>query len=271
MNLNFEKVVLIGSIFYSGHRIVEDAVKGIFDKERAEELINKQKELEDNFGISGVLDVVAESKEAIIKYIDFVADKVDKPFILDGFVEARIVGLKYAYEIGLMDKIIYNSINTMNTAEEIKTMRECKVKNAVIFCYDPAYTTPPKRLILLSEKELLKRAKNIGIKNIMIDVVPTDIKSLGEVIEALLLIKSSYNYPAGCGPANVSYYLSDFLKEEIDTAIIVSSVDAAAHLFSDFLFYGPIERAEIAFGSAYIIEEVKSGLSNEIHKLFAKV
>lgn len=108
MNLNFEKVVLIGSIFYSGHRIVENAVKGIFDKERTEELINKQKELEDNFGISGVLDVVAESKEAIVKYIDFVADKVDKPFILDGFVEARIVGLKYAYEIGLMDKIIYN-------------------------------------------------------------------------------------------------------------------------------------------------------------------
>lgn len=268
--VEFEKILLIGSIFYSGHKIVEDSVKGIFDKKKAEELINLQKELEDFFGIRGMLDVVAESKEAIVKYIDFIADMTDDQFVLDGFVEARVAGLKYAKEVGLIDRIVYNSINTMNTKEEIETMRDCKIKKAIIFCYDPAYTTPPKRLILLSERGLLKRADELGIKDVMIDVVPTDIKSLGEVIEALLLIKSSYNYPTGCGPANVSYYLSDFLKKEIDKMIIVSSVNAVSHLFSDFIFYGPIERAKIAFGSAYIIEEVKSGLSDKIHRLFVK-
>ena len=270
MKLSFDKVLLIGSIFYSGHKIVDDAIKGVFNEKRAEELINMQEELSDSFGIVGILDVVAESKEAIVKYIDFVAEKTDKPFVLDGYVEARVAGLRYAKEVGLIDRVIYNSINTMNTAEEIRVMKECKIKSAIVFCYDPAYTSPPKRLIMLTEKGLLKRAKEIGIKNVMIDVVPTDIRSLGEVIESLLLIKSTYDFPTGCGPANVSYYLSDFLKEEIDVSIIVSSVNAVSHLFSDFLFYGPIERARIAFGSAYIIEEVKSGLSAEIHKLFVK-
>ncbi len=265
-----EDFLLIGSIFYSGHKIVEDPVRGIFNRQKAEQLISLQEEMGDTFGIRGMLDVVAESKEAILKYIDFVAEVTDKPFILDGFVEARVPGLRYAYEVGLMDRIIYNSISTMNTAEEIKVMQECGVRSAIVFCYDPAYTLPFKRLILLTEKGLLKRAEEIGVKNLMIDVVPTDLRSLGGVIEALLLIKSTYNYPAGCGPANVSYYLSEFLKEEIDIATIISSVDAVSHIFSDFLFYGPIERARIAFGSAHIIEEVKQGLSSEMHKLMVR-
>ncbi len=266
----FDGFLLIGSIFYSGHKIVEDPIRGVFDKSKAEQLINLQEEMEDTFRIRGMLDVVSEGNEAIIRYIDFVADKTDKPFILDGYMEARIAGLKYAHEIGIMDRIIYNSISTMNTSEEIRVMKECGVKNAIIFCYDPSYTLPFRRLILLTEKGLLKRAEEVGVKNILIDVVPTDLKSLGSVIEALLLIKSTYEYPVGCGPANFSYYLSDFLKEEIDITTIVSSVDAVSHLFSDFLFYGPIERAKIAFGCASILEEVKGGLSNEMHSLMVK-
>ncbi len=265
-----DKFFLIGSIFYSGHKIVNDPVKGEFDKKRAEELINLQEEMEDKFQVAGILDVVAESGEAIVKYIDFVTERTDKPFVLDGYLEARIAGLKYCMEVGLVDRVIYNSINTMNTSEELKVLKQSGVKSAIVFCYDPSYTDSYKRLILLSERKLLDTAKDVGIKNILIDVVPTDIKSLGGVIEALLLIKSTYNYPTGCGPANVSYYLSDFLKEEIDVKVIVSSVDSVAHLFSDFLFYGPIERANIAFSSAYIVEEIKEGLSSELHKFMVR-
>lgn len=57
------------------------------------------------------------------------------------------------------------------------------------------------------------------------------------------------------------------LKKELDTKVLVSSVDSVAQLFSDFLFYGPIERSEIAFESAFIVEEVKEGLSTPIYKM----
>lgn len=269
--LDFSKVVLIGSIFYSRHKIVEDHDKGIFDREKAEELIIKQEELSDHYGIEGILDVVAETREAIVKYIDFVADVMDKPFILDGYLEARLEGLRYVKEVGLSERIIYNSINPINTQEELNAIKEAGIKSAIIFDYDPSYTSPSRRILLLSgdgKKEgLISRAMKLGIQRMMIDVVPTDIKSLGEVIETLLLVKSTYPYPAGCGPANVSYYMADYLKEELDTKILVSSVDSTAQLFSDFLLYGPIERAEIAFQSAYIVEEIKEGLSMALHEL----
>ncbi|WP_457591790.1 tetrahydromethanopterin S-methyltransferase subunit H family protein [Geoglobus sp.] len=271
LGLDFSKTVLIGSIFYSRHRIVEDHNRGVFDRERAEELIKKQEELSDHYGMDGILDVVAETGEAIVRYLEFVADVTDRPFILDGYVEARTAGLKYAMEVGLVDRIIYNSINPINTRDEIELIKQAKVRSAVIFDYDPSYTSPSRRILLLSgdgrKEGLISRAKKLGIENMLIDVVPTDIKSLGEVIETLLLVKSTYPYPAGCGPANVSYYMADYLKEELDTRVLVSSVDSAAQLFSDFLLYGPIERAEIAFQSAYIVEEVKEGMSMRIHEL----
>ena len=36
--------VLAGSIFYSGHKLVSDSIKGIFDKVEAENLVNLQDE-----------------------------------------------------------------------------------------------------------------------------------------------------------------------------------------------------------------------------------
>lgn len=211
--LNFDRIVLIGSIFYSRHAIVEDHNKGIFNREKAEELINKQEELADKYQISSTLDVVAETGEAMVKYLDFILDLYDKPIILDGYVEARVAGLKYVIEHGVSDKIIYNSINPINTKEELELIKEAKIKYAVIFDYDPSYTTPPRRLALLTgdgrKEGLIQKAKKLGIKEMLIDVVPTDIKSLGEVIETLLLVKATYSYPAGCGPANVSYYMAE--------------------------------------------------------------
>ena len=272
--LNFSKIVLIGSIFYSRHKIVEDPNRGIFNREKAEELINRQEELSDSYGMEGILDVVAETEHAIVRYLDFAADVTDRPFILDGYLDARLGGLRYAEEHGIADRIIYNSINPINTKEELEALKRTDVMGAVVFDYDPSYTSPSRRILLLSgdgrKEGLISRAVRLGIENIMIDVVPTDIKSLGEVIETLLLVKSTYPYPAGCGPANVSYYMADYLKEELDTRILVSSVDSVAHLFSDFIFYGPVERAEIAFQSAYIVEEIREGMSMRLHEFIGE-
>ena len=75
--------LLIGSIFYKGHKIVSDAKKGIFDKEAAEKLIKRQEELSDITGNPCMLDVVINSSEAIDKYLDFVSNVTDYPFVFD--------------------------------------------------------------------------------------------------------------------------------------------------------------------------------------------
>ena len=66
--------VLIGSIFYEGHRIVEDAKKGVFNKERAKELVAVQEELSQKTGNPHMVDVVGIAEEAIEKFVSFIVD-----------------------------------------------------------------------------------------------------------------------------------------------------------------------------------------------------
>ena len=61
--------VMIGTIFYTGHKIIQDHKEGIFDKEKARELIKKQDELGEKCGIPVVLDVVGVSEKSMITFI----------------------------------------------------------------------------------------------------------------------------------------------------------------------------------------------------------
>jgi len=54
-------MVLIGSLFHEGHKIVEDRKLGLFDRRRAERLIRVQEEMSEKTGLPCMLDVVAEN------------------------------------------------------------------------------------------------------------------------------------------------------------------------------------------------------------------
>src|SRR4030042_3097331 len=76
--------VLIGSIFFRKHGIVEDERTGKFDHKRAEELINLQETFSDKTGNPCMLDVVGASSQALIKYLEFTAEKSSSPLLMDG-------------------------------------------------------------------------------------------------------------------------------------------------------------------------------------------
>jgi tetrahydromethanopterin S-methyltransferase subunit H len=102
--------VLIGSIFYENHKIVSDPVKGVFDKDKAEELVKRQEEMSDKTGNPHMIDIVASSSTAIEKYIEFVAAVTDAPFLVDSTAtDVRIAGLKHSAQIGLLDRAVYNN------------------------------------------------------------------------------------------------------------------------------------------------------------------
>ncbi|MFX0116019.1 MAG: tetrahydromethanopterin S-methyltransferase subunit H, partial [Candidatus Hodarchaeota archaeon] len=71
--------VLIGTLFYKGHKIVRDPQRGIFDKMSTETLINRQEEFSDKTGSPHMFDIVGESAEALIKELDFVASVSNAP------------------------------------------------------------------------------------------------------------------------------------------------------------------------------------------------
>jgi tetrahydromethanopterin S-methyltransferase subunit H len=113
--------VLIGSIFYEGHKIVEDPIRGIFNKEAAEQLLIKQNEMSEKTGNPCMVDIVAMTPQAIQKYIDLVTDVTEAPILIDSSsAEVKISGVEYCKEIGLTDKTVYNSINYHVNDIEVK-------------------------------------------------------------------------------------------------------------------------------------------------------
>lgn len=104
--------VLAGTIFYNRHEIVEDAAKGLFDRDAAEKLVNLQESGSDTTGNPHMVHIFGTTAESITRYIDFIAEVSDSPFLIDspeGPVRAHAAG--YVSEIGLADRAVYNSID----------------------------------------------------------------------------------------------------------------------------------------------------------------
>ncbi|MHA1871551.1 MAG: [methyl-Co(III) glycine betaine-specific corrinoid protein]--tetrahydrofolate methyltransferase MtgA, partial [Promethearchaeota archaeon] len=162
--------VLIGSIFYKGHKIVIDDKKGEFDKKSAEREINGFLEFSDKTGIPVIIDVVGGFKESLVKYCEYVGENTDLPFLLDGMNDtARLYAIEKILEQGYQDRVIYNSIEPNITEETMAKLSDLKLKNAVILCFGAGALTPKKKLSLLKGKEgkegLLSKVERIGIEN----------------------------------------------------------------------------------------------------------
>ena len=74
---------LIGSIFWLGQKMVQDANKGVFDAKEAEKIINTMQTQSDITGVQFAFDIVGTTDLAFEKYIDFVSKHSDAPLMLD--------------------------------------------------------------------------------------------------------------------------------------------------------------------------------------------
>ena len=124
----------IGTIFYFKQKnIFKDEVKGEIFKDFAEELIKNQEELADKTGLIPGLDVILSYDTCIKNIIDFVIDATDVPIILDApTVDIKLKALEYVKEIGIQDRLIYNSITPESDDEEFKALSESKIKTFVV-------------------------------------------------------------------------------------------------------------------------------------------
>ncbi|MBU2617910.1 MAG: tetrahydromethanopterin S-methyltransferase subunit H, partial [Euryarchaeota archaeon] len=120
--------VLAGTIFYPNHTIVEDEDKGTFDERKAESLINMQTTSAEETGNPCMVHIFASSKSSIKKYIDFVSEITEAPFLIDSIESSvRMEGIRYVTEIGLADRAINNSINMSITDDEKNMLKDSDV------------------------------------------------------------------------------------------------------------------------------------------------
>lgn len=254
--------VLIGSIFYDGHKIVTDAMKGDFDEPKAETLLKKQEEMSDKTGNPVIVDVVGSTVKALERYVDFVSAITESPFLVDGPSAAvRIPVMRHLAETGLLKRAIYNSIDYAVESSEIAALKEIGAGASVLMTYNPKNVWAEGRIEILKgyegQKGLLEAANEAGIRNVLVDTAVLDVPSIGLAARAIYLIKNEYGFPVGCGPSNA---ITTWKKVKMEmgpysyNVCLAGSCVFTQSLGANFVLYGPIEGAEAVFPACAMID-----------------
>jgi tetrahydromethanopterin S-methyltransferase subunit H len=266
--------VLIGSVFHKGDRKVKDEGKGIFDKKKTEELIFKQKELSDKTGNPCMLDVVGTSEVALQKYIEYVTALTPDPFLLNAVSsEIRIKIMKFIEDIGLIEKVIYTSINYTVTEEEIRGLSDVKAKSGIIQSINPRNPRISGMIKILKGEDiqegLISKALRAGLKNILLFTSVFEVPSIGVASRGIYELKEIFGLPAGTAPVGVigrwcttnDTFIGDYKKACESIGISLSIAMGA-----DFIIYGALEKAEYVFPSTAIADAMLSRNSKMIFK-----
>ena len=248
--------LLIGSIFYSRHKIVSDERAGIFDKDAADALIKQQAELSDKTGCPALLDIVGSTPEAIKKYIDFVAGASDRPFLIDSpGVDVKIAAAEYAQEAGLSDRIIYNSVSIETKDVEFAALEKNGTSAVILLAYTKKITSSADRIAVV--ETFAPRLLELGVSRILVDTFVMDVPSLTPSGKAAIGIKNRFGFPCGCAAHNAISTWSGVKnllgKDAVRSADVVANIMPVI-LGSDFLLYGPVEDSAYVFPAVFTID-----------------
>jgi tetrahydromethanopterin S-methyltransferase subunit H len=257
--------VMVGSMFYNGDRTVSDHSNGIFNKSKAENYLNKAEEMTEKTGLPSIVDLVAENSIAAGKYLDFIISKSEMPIFLDVVSEsAQAESLQYASDIGVMDRIILNSLNPHSGEVLFEKVKEVKLLSSVLLTHSTRYVLSSDKSPLIDE--MVPKLKAVGIENIIVDTAVLDIPTLGINAKAINIIKDKYGYPCGCGAHNAVASWKRLKEKYTQNAqMIVKGVTNAMPTIigADWVLYGPIRNAENFYPAVAMIDTAYSQLMME--------
>jgi len=256
--------VLCGTVFYQGHKIVEDEEKGIFDRVAAEKLISRQAELSEETGCPGVLHLYARSIEAFERYLSFAEQVWSGPFIIDSADSAtRGAAALLVSELGYADRAVYNSISLATEEKEAQALMDSEIDSAIVLAYNPAQPGVDGSLAILEtggsvcEKGLLTLAGEMGLQNLLIDPAVLPLGSgAGSALRFSVTAKARLGLPVGSGIHNAVSSWPWLSKKEMAARKCCDAAAGAMQLLAgaDFLLYGPIESADIIFPAAALAD-----------------
>jgi tetrahydromethanopterin S-methyltransferase subunit H len=259
--------VCIGTMFYSRHKIVSDEDAGVFDREAAETLWKKQEEMSDTTGNPCFNQIVAETNEAMAKYLDWFLDISDAPFLVDSSAGGvRAFGVQYATDIGAADRAIHNSINASIDASEMEAVKNSGLDSAIVLAFNALEAGTKGKMDVLTmaaggaEKGMLEYANECGITRPLIDTAAMPLGAgSGATVRACIAVKAILGLPVGGGfhnSASAWDWMKKYKKQnrEAFAPVDIGSNLVAGIVGADFYLYGPIENAPMVFPAAAMVD-----------------
>ena len=262
---NERPIVMVGSIFYSKHKVVKDLANGEFDKIETEKQINLQQNISDKTGLPCALDVIASTTKSMEKFLRFASEVSDGPIFMDGSTyDVRIAGADLINEWGLNDRVIYNSITPDFKQIELDKIRETKIESSVILSYTSTVFSSAGRINAIMK--LLPIIEECGVTKPLIDSCVIDVPSLGSASRTILEIKDQIGLPVGNGSHNaISTWrgLEKKFGKESRQPCIASAAAITAAVGGDFCLYGPIHTASYVFPAVAMVNAAQEQLGLE--------
>jgi len=248
---------LIGSIFWLGQKMVQDANKGIFDAKAAEQIINTMQTQSDITGVQFALDIVGTTEVAFEKYIDFVPQHTDAPLMLDAMSpKTRMGAANLAKKMGLTDRCLYNSVYKGVTDAELANLKESGIKMSIVLADDPKDTTLEGKMKVIVEA--LALAEKGGITKPLIDkAIPAFEPDMGTSVRAIPIMKEKYGHPVGLGSGNVVTtmgWVKANVAKEFRKGPVCSTNTIMQMAGANWLMIGPAEQAEWVFPAAAVTD-----------------
>ena len=192
--------VLCASIFYINDKLIIDEMKGEFDKDAAYRAVEKMKATCDMAGVPLVLDMIGGSPAAMENYVEWAAP-LDMPFFVDGTTPpVRLAGARKALELGIENRMLFNSIGPETNQREIDELKELPLKTCIVMCHNARKPTFQGKFDIA--EECLETARKCGFTQFIMDTAVLDLVEPGPCSKAIWLLKDKYGYPAGCSPTH---------------------------------------------------------------------
>lgn len=234
--------LLIGNMFQKGDTLIESRKERKFDRAGATERIRDIERISQETGVPALIAIVANSPDEMKTYVDFFTSVTKLPFAIDIWVQkTRLAAARYVAELGLQDRVLYNSITPwdQDVEAQVNEIKELGIKHVVIQAFDIEDKGPQGRIKSL--QKMMPLVEKGNFESIMVDTSVMSLPFTAFSLVANRLIKEQFGIPVGCAPSNGTYMWKKAVGAEgagkfppVDAAI-----EAVTAMGSDFIFYGP--------------------------------
>ncbi len=235
--------LLIGNMFQKGDTLIESRKEHKFDRKQARERVYEMERLSRETGVPGMIALVANTPDEIKTYVDFLTGVTDMPFAIDIWAQkTRVAAARYAAELGLQDRLLYNSITPWDEdiASQVVELRGLGIKHVVIQAFDMEDKGHGGRIKSL--ETMLPLVEKGNFDSILVDTAVMSLPFTAFSLAANRLIKQKFGLPVGCAPANGTYMWRKATGEDGRSRFpaVDAAIEAITAMGSDFIFYGPM-------------------------------